>query len=147
MNNVKSKFLFLLIILLCSCSFGLGGNVWNDLSDEIERAKERKNSKIIFSTQKRLSEEILNTKKIELEPAILNKNWIEKNFSSNNYVPHLLYKNNKNLIFKSKKIGKNKFDVLNEDFEPLIENEVVYFYDPSGTVYSYSLNKKNKLEI
>ena len=142
MNNVKSKFLFLLIILLCSCSFGLGGNVWNDLSDEIERAKERKNSKIIFSTQKRLSEEILNTKKIELEPAILNKNWIEKNFSSNNYVPHLLYKNNKNLIFKSKKIGRNKFNVLNEDFEPLIENEVVYFYDPSGTVYSYSLNKK-----
>ena len=36
----------------------------------------------------------------------------------------------------------NKFDLLNEDFEPLIENEVVYFYDPSGTVFSYSLNKK-----
>ena len=62
MNNVKNKFLFLLIILLCSCSFGLGGNVWNDLSDEIERAKERKNSKIIFSTQKRLTEEILESR-------------------------------------------------------------------------------------
>ena len=142
MNNVKSKFSFLLIFLLYSCSFGLGGDVWNDLSDELEKAKARKNSKIIFSTQKRLSEEIQNTKKITVEPAKLNKNWTEKNFSSNNYVPHLLYKNKKNLIFKSKKIGINKFDILNEDFEPLIENEVVYFYDPSGTVFSFSLKKK-----
>ena len=63
MNNVKSKFLFIIFNYIIRLFIWFGGNVWNDLSDEIEKAKERKNSKIIFSTQKRLSEEIENNKK------------------------------------------------------------------------------------
>ena len=142
MNNVKNKFLFIVFILLLGCSFGFGGDVWNDLSEELEKAKARKNSKIIFSTQKKFEEEIQNSKKILVEPPTYNKDWIDNNFSSSNYIPHLSYKNKKNLIFKSKKIGKNHFNILNADFDPLIENEILYFYDPAGSMFSYSLKQK-----
>ena len=143
MNNVKNKFLFIVFILLLGCSFGFGGDVWNDLSEELEKAKARKNSKIIFSTQKKFEEEIQNSKKILVEPPTYNKDWIDNNFSSSNYIPHLSYKNKKNLIFKSKKIGKNHFNILNADFDPLIENEILYFYDPAGSMFSYSLKQKS----
>ncbi len=142
MNNVRNKFLFIIFILLLGCSFGFGGNVWNDLSEELEKAKARKNSKIIFSTQKKFEDEIENNKKILIESPIYNKDWIENNFSSNNNIPNLSYKNKKNLIFKSKKIGKNQFKILNVDFEPLIENENLYFYDPAGSIFSYSIKQK-----
>ena len=142
MNNVKNKFLFIVFILLLGCSFGFGGDVWNDLSEELEKAKARKNSKIIFSTQKKFEEEIQNSKKILVEPPTYNKDWIDNNFSSSNYIPHLSYKNKKNLIFKSKKIGKNHFNILNADFDPLIENEILYFYDPAGSMFSYSIKQK-----
>ena len=142
MSNVKNKFLIILLILLLGCSFGLGGDVWNDLSEDLEKAKARKNAQIIFSTQKKFEDEIQNNKKILVESPTNNKDWTDNNFSSNNYIPHLSYKNKKNLIFKSKKIGKNHFNILNSDFEPLLENEILYFYDPGGSIFSYSVKQK-----
>lgn len=136
-------FVFLILVFLNGCSFG-GGGVWNDLSEEIKIAKERENSKIIFSTKKKFTQEISNNKKLKINEPFLNKNWVEQNYSSNNYIPHLKYNNQINLISKTKKLGRNNFNVLNADFEPIIENDVIFFYDPRGNIYSYSL-KNNKL--
>ena len=80
-------------------------------------------------------------KKINVKKSLLNKNWQEQNFSSNNIIPHLEYNNKKELIFKSNKIGKNKFNIKNLDFEPILENNTIFFYDPNGTIFSYSLKR------
>ena len=141
MNNVKKLFLILSYFFLFSCSFGLGS--WSDISEELERIKERKNAKIIFSTQKRFQEEIDNEQKISSKNPILNQNWTEQNFTKNNFVPHLVYENKKVLTGKSKKLGKNIFGIQNIDFEPILENDQIIFYDPSGTIFSYSLKNLN----
>ena len=50
--STEKKIIFLILVFLNGCSFG-GGGVWNDLSEEIKIAKQRENSKIIFSTKKK----------------------------------------------------------------------------------------------
>ena len=141
MINVKIFFSIILSILILGCSFGVGGN-WNNISEEIKLAKEKKNAKIIFSTQKRFQSEINSSKEIKFKDSIKNKNWNEKNFSSSNFLPHLSYDNNKNLIYKSKKLGKNNFKITNSDFEPLLNNNSIFFYDPSGSIFSFSVKNK-----
>ena len=143
MDTGNKLFGLLILIFLLGCSFG-GSGVWNDLSEEIKIAKQRENSKIIFSTKKKFSQEIINKDELKLNEPSLNKNWTEQNFSANNFVPHLKYSNKINLISKTKKLGKNNFNISNVDFEPIIENDIIFFYDPRGNIYSYSL-KNNKL--
>lgn len=141
MNNLKSFKTLVIFFFIISCSFGVGGG-WNNISEELEVAKARKNSKIIFSTKKKFENEVKNSKEIYLKKPLLTQNWIEKNYSSTNLVPHFKYKGKKELIFKSKKIGKNNFDIINADTEPLIENNNIFFYDPSGSIFKYSIKNK-----
>ena len=131
-----------LLIFILGCSFGAGK--WNNIEEELKIAKDRENAKIIFSTKKKLEKEINNSKDILIPNTITNNNWNEQNFSPNNFIPHLEYKNKKKLIFRSNKIGKNKFNIKNIDFQPLISNGNIFFYDPNGTIFCYSL-KKNKI--
>ena len=141
MNILKSLKTSIIFFFIISCSFGVGGG-WNNISEELEIAKARKNSKIIFSTKKRFENEIKNNKEIFLKKPILTQNWIEKNYSSTNLVPHLKYKDKKEQVFKSKKIGKNSFDITNADTEPLIENDNIFFYDPTGNIFKYSITNE-----
>tara|TARA_B100002052_G_scaffold161978_1_gene147477 strand:- start:140 stop:1492 length:1353 start_codon:yes stop_codon:yes gene_type:complete len=137
-KNLLRKILFLnIIFFLISCSFGAGK--WDNIEEDLKIAKQRENAKIIFSTKKKFDLEINGEAKINVKKSLLNKNWKEQNFSSNNIVPHLEYENKKELVFKSNKIGKNRFNVKNLDFEPILENNTIFFYDPSGTIFSYSL--------
>ena len=142
MKNEKKLFWFFIYIFIFGCSFGAGS--WNDLSEEIKRAKDKNNSKIIFSTKKKFNQEIENNKEIILNKPFLNINWTEQNFSTNNFVPHLSYSNERNLVYKTKKLGKNNFNILNVDFEPIVENNIIFFYDPRGNIFSYSI-KKNQI--
>ena len=54
------------------------------------------------------------------------------------------YDNKRNLIFKTKKLGKNNFNIKNIDFEPITENNIIFFYDPTGNIFSYSI-KRDKI--
>ncbi len=139
----KSLLFFIFFIFLFNCSFGPGKRVWNDLSKDLEIAKKRENSKLIFSSSKKFDQEIKsNNKVIRVSKPYKNQNWNQENLTNGNYVPHLSYQNKKNLIFKSKKLGKNPFDLYEVDFQPIIENGIAFFYDPSGTLFSYSLDQE-----
>ena len=46
MKNEKKLYWSLIYIVLIGCSFGAGS--WNDLSEHIKLAKQRKDAKIIF---------------------------------------------------------------------------------------------------
>ena len=140
-KNLFKKALFLNIsFFLIGCSFGAGK--WDNVEEDLKIAKQRENAKIIFSTKKNFDLEINTKAKINFEKPSLNKNWKEQNFSSSNVVPHLEYNNKNELVFKSNKIGKNKFNIKNLDFEPILEKNTIFLYDPHGTIFSYGLKEK-----
>ena len=93
-KNLFRKILFLnIVFFLISCSFGAGK--WDNIEEELKIAKQRENAKIIFSTKKKFDSEINGETKENVKNSLLNKNWQEQNFSSNNIVPHLEYENKK----------------------------------------------------
>jgi len=137
--------LFLLVnslLFLANCSFSNPGNFFEDRVKELEKEILQKNSKLVFSRTKKFNEEISGTTVNKIEKSILISNWQQKNLTSSNVVPHLKYENKKQLIYKSKKIGKNKFDTSNSLFEPLILNDNVFLYDYTGNIYNFSIKDR-----
>ena len=55
------------------------------------------------------------------------KKWTQNGLNYNNEIPNLYYKNDKNILFKSKKIGKNKYNSVENFFEPLIQKNRIFF--------------------
>ena len=61
MNKINSSLLFFIFfIFLFSCSFGPSKRIWNDLSKELEIAKNKENTKLIFSSSEKFQKEIKN---------------------------------------------------------------------------------------
>jgi outer membrane protein assembly factor BamB len=142
-----NKFCKLLIVMLfpiifINCSFGNRTGIWKDLSKETTIKKERAQYKPIFAKGEKFKKEISNDIVVNISKPITNDHWLEQNFTAINFVPHLQYENKKNLVFKSKKIGKIKGSIFNSEFEPLIVNENIFFYDIFGSIYNYSTSEE-----
>ena len=138
----KLLILILFPIIFINCSFGNRTGIWKDLSEELTIKKERAQYKPVFIKGEKFKKEISNDIVINISKPITNDNWLEQNFTAVNFVPHLLYENKKNLVFKSKKIGKIKGSIFNSEFEPLIVNENIFFYDVFGSIYNYSTSEE-----
>ena len=134
--------LFPIIFINCSLPIGDKTGIWNDLSKELVIKKERAKYKPIFTKGEKFKKEILSDIVINISKPITNDNWLEQNFTAVNFVPHLKYENKKNLVFKSKKIGKIKGSIFNSEFEPLIINKNIFFYDIFGSIYNYSTSEE-----
>tara|TARA_Y100000590_G_scaffold528_1_gene717 strand:+ start:3887 stop:5236 length:1350 start_codon:yes stop_codon:yes gene_type:complete len=130
-----------LIFYLSSCSFKNTGVFFNDRLKELEDEIAKKNSKLVFSKRKMFREEIAGEIKKNILPPLSNENWTGKYFAPSNYIPHLKYENQKELFYKSKKLGKNKFGILGSVFEPILLKENIFFYDSSGNIYNFSMNQ------
>ena len=144
---VMNKFCKLLILILfpiifINCSFGNRTGIWKDLSEELTIKKDRAQYKPIFIKGEKFKKEISNDIVINISKPITNDNWLEQDFTAVNFVPHLQYENKKNLVFKSKKIGKIKGSIFNSEFEPLIVNKNIFFYDVFGSIYNYSTSEE-----
>ena len=145
MVNFFRIFSFIITIFLASCSFNNPGDFFTDKTKELEKEVLKKNSKLVFAEAKKFKKEISGLVKGKLTNVTVNSNWSETNFGLDNYVPHLEYNDLKQLTYKSKKIGKNKFKISDLSFEPIIYENNTFFYDPSGNVYRYSLDERNIL--
>ena len=132
----KLLILILFPIILINCSFGNQTGTWKDLSKELAIKKDRAKYKPIFVKGEKFKKEISNDIVVNISKPITNDNWLEQNFTAINFVPHLKYENKKNLVFKSKKIGKIKGSIFNSEFEPLIVNKNIFFYDIFGSIYN-----------
>ena len=132
------------IFLFSACSFQNKGGFFEDRLKKLEDEIAKKNSKWVFASRKEFREEISGNIQKTVSSSVINKNWTQKNFSPSNYIPNLKYENKKQLIYKSKKIGKNKFNISSLFFEPIIFQDNIFFYDPSGSIYNFSIIK-NKL--
>ena len=144
---VMNKFCKLLIsilfpIIFINCSFDNRTGIWKDLSEESAIKKERAQYKPVFAKGEKFKKEISNDIVVDISKPITNDNWLEQAFTAVNFVPHLQYENKKNLVFKSKKIGKIKGSIFNSEFEPLIINENIFFYDIFGSIYNYSTSEE-----
>ena len=146
MVNFFRLFSFIIpIFFLVNCSFNNPGDFFRDKAKELEKEVLKKNSKLVFTESKKFKEEVTGLVKSKITKAIVNSNWSETNFRSNNYIPHLEYSDSKRLTYKSKKIGKNKFDMLDLSFEPIIYDNNVFFYDTSGNIYKFSIGERSLL--
>ena len=134
--------LFFVLIFAISCSFQNSGGFFESKIEEFEKEIQRKNSKIVFAPQKKFTKEISGSVSKNINKPLLIKKWTQNGLNHNNEVPNLYYKNEKNILFKSKKIGKNKFKSTENFFEPLIEKGKIFFADFSGNIYNYSLDGK-----
>ena len=132
-----------IIVLFTSCSFNNPGGFFEDETVNLEKKLLEKNSKLVFSETKKFQEEIVGKIAKVVEKPIIVKNWTQSNLQSSNHIPHLSYENKKQLVFKSKKLGKNKFDLSNLFFEPLLLNNKIFFYDTSGNIYNFSLTEND----
>ena len=138
-------FYLFFLFFLNNCSFQNSGGFFENKIEEFERELEKKNSILVFSPQKKFDREISGSVSTKLSNPVLIENWSENSLNSNNFIPNLSYSNKKNAIFKSKKVGKNKFNLSNIFFEPLVVNNQIFFSDHSGNIYSYSINDKKLL--
>ena len=134
--------LFFILTFIFGCSFQNSGGFFESKIEEFEKEIQRKNSKIVFAPQKKFSEEISGTVSSNINKPLSIKKWSQNGLTYNNEVPNLYYKNDKNILFKSKKIGKNKFKSSENFFEPLIQKDRIFFPDFSGNIYNYSLDSK-----
>ncbi len=139
------SFYLFFLFFLNNCSFQNKGGFFESKIEEFEKELEKKNSTLVFSPQKKFDKEISGTVLAKLGNTILTEDWSENGLNSNNFIPNLSYSNQKNVIFKSKKIGKNKFNLSNVFFEPLVVNNKIFFSDYSGNIYNYSTNDKKLL--
>ena len=134
--------LFFVLIFAISCSFQNSGGFFESKIEEFEKEIQRKNSKVVFAPQKKFSKEISGIVSKNINKPLLIKKWTQNGLNHTNEVPNLYYKNEKNILFKSKKIGKNKFKSIENFFEPLIQKDKIFFADFSGNIYNYSLDGK-----
>jgi len=138
----KLLILILFPIIFINCSFDSRTGIWKDLSKESAIKKERAKYKPVFTKGEKFKKEISSNIVVNISKPITNDNWLEQNFTAINFVPHLKYENKKNLVFKSKKIGKIKGSIFKSEFEPLIINENIFFYDIFGSIYNYSTSEE-----
>ena len=144
MDNFLKKIYFIItLFLLSSCSFQNTGSFFKDHSKDLEKEIFKKNTKLVFAEAKNFKKEITGITEAKIPEEVINSNWLETNYEKQNYIPHLKYNNSNNLIYKSKKLGKNKFDTTDLSFETLIYDNNIFLYDLSGNVFKFSiLNKK-----
>ncbi|OUW49103.1 MAG: hypothetical protein CBD56_01365 [Candidatus Pelagibacter sp. TMED196] len=143
MNKIfKFGLFFSIFTLLFGCSFQNSGGFFDNKLEEFEKEIQRKNSKIVFAPQKKFNKEVSGVALKNLDKPFQAKKWTENGLNPNNNIPNLLYKNNKNIFFKSKKIGKNKFNLSDTFSEPLIHEDKIFISDFSGNIYNYSLAEK-----
>ena len=144
MDNFLKKIYFIItLFLLSSCSFQNTGSFFKDHSKDLEKEIFKKNTKLVFAEAKNFKKEITGITDAKIPEEVINSNWLETNYKKQNYIPHLKYNNSNNLIYKSKKLGQNKFDTTDLSFETLIYDNNIFIYDLSGNVFKFSiLNKK-----
>lgn len=157
---MRKIFVYLFLLFFASsCSFDNKSGIWTDgsktvVSDigDLEKNKNFPTSELedVFPTTKLYQEEqkVLSNIKIELNPIIKNKNWLETFLTNGNNIENINYTNTNRLIFKSSKLSKfSKLDYKKKKIlvKPLVYNDNLISFDHKGSIYIYSIRDKKKI--
>ena len=147
-KKIKYLIFFLIFILFVSCSFHKSG-IWT--GDEKEKKKvselEKEQRRIIdvvkvYTSESFYSKEIPAVKSISLTEPKTNSSWKMSGLNLQNFVGNIYLSGIGNNFLK-KKIGKDKFSILQVMSSPLVFNDNIIFADDTGTIFS--INQRGKV--
>ena len=129
---------FLISLLLTNCSFDKKSGIWNDENSVIKKNNEIFKDFKKISEDKKIFDKIIQVNqdfRFFINKPIKNNSWLDIYFSSGNNLENLQYNDNKNIIFKGKKISKN---VPNKNF--LFKDDKIIVADDKGSINVFSFN-------
>ncbi len=140
-KNSKIIYLFILI-LLSNCSFDNVTGIWSGSEKEKKRISDlAMEQNRIISTEKIYSPdqfiystEILLKQNIILTKPKKNSSWEMSTLNHQNFLGNIYLTGAENIFFK-KKIGKNKFDLLQVKSSPLISENNIILSDDRGSIF------------
>lgn len=148
------KFLLILFIFISSCSFDNKTGIWKNTNNSVSKIENIYKDFKTLNTEEELFNEIIypeNSFKIILDPVRKNLFWIDEFYQNSNNLHNFSYKNLNNLVFKSKKIIKNKIkDQILFDGDNIIASNIkgqisVFSLENQQTIFEYNFyNKKFK---
>ena len=138
----KLIFLIVTILLLNSCSFDNKTGIWDgEIKSKKKLADKNRNLENIFPQSDMFNREKRPQTNIKafLDEVKINKNWTEKYLNQNNKLANFAFNNEFNTRLLSKKINPSITS------EILLENQNIILHSKRGTIFVYSIEKKNEL--
>jgi len=146
MINKKISILLITLVFLNSCSFDSKTGIWGDAQKEkkkISELEKAQNEVIkvekIYSTDEVFNKEVILKKSVILSQAQNNLSWPMPNLNYQNFLGNL-YLPSAASFFLKKKIGKDKFSILNATSTLLVFNDNIIFSDDTGTIFKINNN-------
>tara|TARA_B100000686_G_C16748536_1_gene951007 strand:- start:473 stop:1822 length:1350 start_codon:yes stop_codon:yes gene_type:complete len=142
MINKKISILFIVFILLNSCSFDTKTGIWGDSAKEKKRITELKEKQDevlkvekISSSENIFNQEISSNKNVNLPKVKNNLLWLMPNLNNQNFLGNI-YLSGVDNTFLKKKIGKDKFSTYQSFSSILAAENNIIFSDDTGTIFS-----------
>ncbi len=134
-------FLSVIFLFLLNCSFDNKTGIWknNNLAESDKKNDRFADFEKLYTSEKTFDSIILPKKslKIVANPVISNLKWLDEYYNDSNNLDNFSYKNLNQLIFKSKKLSKNK---VNNKF--FFQDNHAIISDDKGNIIVYSVEKK-----
>lgn len=144
-------FSFLILILFQSCSFDNKSGIWQSKENLPKKASSQfKDFKKLSAIQDNFNKVVELKKEIvfNFPPKINNKKWEDIYYNQSNNYDNFTFNQSKDLIFKSKKISRNKLDdfLLYDDGNLIISdkkgNIIIFSIEQNEVVFKFNFYKK-----
>ncbi len=137
---MKKLILIIFIFLFSNCSFDNKSGIWKN-NNKVEQKKidRFKDFETLYTKEKTFDKIIKPNKNLnlKLDPVKKNKKWSDVFYQKSNNSENFEFSNSNEVIFKSKKISRNK---LNEKL--LFDGNSIITSDVKGNIVVYSIGKK-----
>ena len=152
---MKNLFL-ILFIFISSCSFDNKTGIWKNSNESVKKSENiYKDFKTLYTDKKLFNEVIYPDKsfKIKLNPLKKNLLWVDEFYQNSNNLNNFSYKNQNNLLFKSRKLIKNniKDQILFDGDNIIFANKKgflkVFSVEDQQIIFEYNFYNKNFKKI
>ena len=153
---MKFYLTLILLVILQSCSFDNKTGIWNNANEiAIKQDEIFRDFETLYSEEKSFNStiEASNNLKIKLKKKKTNLVWNDKFYNNSNNFDNFIYENINQLVFKSKKLSRNKlnenilFDGKNVITSDSRGNIIVYSTEKQEIIYQYNFYKKKLKKI
>ena len=135
---MKIYFIFILIFFLNNCSFDTKTGIWNSENIKVDKKNDifKEFEKISIEDESFKTEITLKKgTKLKISTPINNLNWQDVYFNDENNFQNFTYNNANQIIFKSKKLTRNKLNKY-----PIYHNSNLIVSDHKGNIIVFSLD-------
>ena len=136
---MKIFYFITVLILINNCSFDNKTGIWKNENPISKKNEIFDDFKKISYTYDKFEKTITtpNNFSLELPISVENINWKDKYYKENNNFENFAYNEKNNIIFKSKKITRNKTDSY-----LILNNSNLIVTDEKGNIFKLSIDEK-----